>query len=88
MDEEELTNRLREIRRLEQENGDARDKMKEFQRVSDLGQDEIRKLKAEYERERRDTLANEEGMVRKLKALDDEKTRLLRQVKSNDDKAR
>lgn len=76
------------MRRLEQDNGDLHSRLQEFKRLSDLGQEEIRMLKADFEKERRQSVLNEEGLVRKLKSLDDEKSRLLRQVEAQEGKAR
>lgn len=74
--EGEIQNRLNDLKRLKADNEKAERLIRDLERQSDFNKMEVDKLLNEIEKERRNTLANEEGMNRKVRSLEDEKKRL------------
>lgn len=67
--EGEIQARLNELKRLKGENEKAEKVIRDLERQSDFNKMEVDKLLSEVENERRKTVANEEGMGRKIRSL-------------------
>jgi hypothetical protein len=62
--------------------------IKEFARKSDLNEKEIAMIKDAMDNERRQSMANEQNLFKKLQAVENEKKALLSRADQNDEKAR
>ncbi len=69
--EGEIQARLNELKRLKGENEKAENVIRNLERQSDFNKMEVDKLLSEIENERRKTVANEEGMSRKIRSLEE-----------------
>lgn len=69
--EGEIQARLNELKRLKSENEKAENVIRNLERQSDFNKMEVEKLLSEIENERRKTVANEEGMSRKIRSLEE-----------------
>jgi hypothetical protein len=67
---------LNDLKRLKTDNEKAERVIRDLERQSDFNKMEVDKLLSDIEKERRNTLANEEGANRKVRSLEEEKKRL------------
>lgn len=68
---------------MEAENAERERKLREFGRLSELNEKEIAQIKAEMEKDRRQSMVNEDNLLRKLKQVEDEKKGLLSKANQN-----
>ena len=84
--DEEIQTRLNDLRRLKADNEKAEKVIRELERQSDFNKMEVDKLLSEIENERRKTMANEEGMNRKIRSMEEEKRKLEHKIKTEADR--
>jgi hypothetical protein len=71
MGDEEIQSRLNDLKRLKADNEKTEKVIRELERQSDFNKMEVNKLLSEIENERRKTVANDEGMNRKIRSMED-----------------